>query len=304
MANVIAVSSLSANLHRKFIATARFTNQIGGLWEKTVINETLPKGQGGTFNWPKYSTFSATALTDGLPISTASVISTSSVAITPSEIGVMWIMTKKANDQASENVARAAGQLAANALKVKIDTDGIGLASGYSGTVAGTGVTLTAGHLSAAVARVRGNATEPGVGDGRLMGNPGGCGPITAMFHDFSYQPMANDLVGLGAGGANAYPIPDGPSALILKDYLMGRAFGANIVTNPNMTPNSTPDAANMIYGKNSAVIVWWDKFNEDSDKDVTLRGTVSVVTSDYGYAELVDAWGIYALAAASTPSS
>jgi hypothetical protein len=36
----------------------------------------------------------------------------------------------------------------------------------------------------------------------------------------------------------------------------------------------------------------------------VTVRGTISVLTSDYAVAELNDVWGVYALAAASQPSS
>ena len=43
---------------------------------------------------------------------------------------------------------------------------------------------------------------------------------------------------------------------------------------------------------------------SKDSDKDVTVRGTISVLTSDYAVAELNDVWGVYALAAASQPSS
>lgn len=302
MPNVNQVSTFTTNMHRKYIATARYLNQITGIWEKTVINETLPQGQGGTYNWPKYAGFTANSVADGVPISLAQTISTSNVQLTPSEIYVMWIMTKKAEQQASENVARAAASLANNAIKMKIDQDGVALASGYSTTVAGAGVTMTPGHITAAVANIWGNTTDPGM-QGNGQGGPGGAGPITALLHPFSWQPLANDLIGLGAGGANAYPIADGPSAMLLESMMMGKIGGASIVLDPNITPAAN-SAANMIYGKNSAVICWWDKLSEDSDKDVTVRGTISVLTSDYAVAELNDPWGVYALAAASTPSS
>lgn len=300
MPSVNQLSTFSSNLHRKYIAEARYTNQVSGLWVKTVINETLPEGQGSNYNWPKYSTFTAASATDGTPVSTAQVISTSNVQLTPSEIYVMWLMTKKSIAQASENVAKAAGNLAANAIQLKIDQDGVALFSGYSQTVAGSGVSPTGDHILSSWALIMGNSTEVGI-DGNGRGGPGGAGSLTSMLHPFSYRPIASDLTGYGVTGMQA-PMPEGPSAMILKNATMGSLHGTNVVINPNITVSSS-NAQNGVYGRNSAMICWWNKFTEESQHDVTLRGDVSVVTADYAVAELVDSWGTYMLASASTPT-
>ena len=65
MPNVNKSSPFSTDLNRKYILKARFVNQVGGLWEKTVINENLPDGQGANFNWPKTNQWTASAVTDG-----------------------------------------------------------------------------------------------------------------------------------------------------------------------------------------------------------------------------------------------
>src|SRR5512147_2705709 len=93
------------------IAAARMTPQLEGNLTSLVTNDPLPNGMGTTWNSPKFGTYTAYSLTQGVDMAQLQDLTVTNIVVTPAEVGVQAMFTWKSLAQWSENVISRAGEI-------------------------------------------------------------------------------------------------------------------------------------------------------------------------------------------------
>ena len=134
------------------------------------------------------------------------------------------------------------GKLAQNAMQRYKDQNYLALFSTFgSGASPGTGNPMQSGYLAAAKARIRSNATEPGVG------------PIHAIFHGYPLKDIRDEIV----SGVGTYVIPSGMTEQVYKQGFVGMTVDSvNIWEDGNIIIDSTPDANGAVHLQDAVVEV------------------------------------------------
>ena len=101
------------------------------------------------------------------------------------------------------------------------------------------------------------------------------------------------------------YPIPDGPSAELLKKFWPGirPINGVAIYEDGNLAIDSGDDAIGVIASKDALVTLESLATRTERQRDASLRATELVMVSDYGVFELDDAKGAAMTYDAAVPS-
>jgi hypothetical protein len=289
---ITKTSTLSGDLAPKFIAPARMTMENKGIMEQLVDHETLPDHEGTVYYIPKFSTLSATSVTEGVELNNPQLLSTGSTEITPGMVGIEVIITDRAARTLTGGVIARAGELMGSAMARKLDEDLLTLLDGFSQSLVGASASLKPGHISAAHARIIGNATEPG--------EP----PLYAVLHPFQYKAMLDSTIPFSSS-AVTNPVPDGPSGTLLKNYFMKSLLGVDIFADGNIDVDSSDDAKGGVFAKNALILVTTSlRLRHESERNVAAQSTEMYIFSDYGYGEFQDSWGVEIYSDASTPTS
>jgi|TARA_R110000765_G_scaffold201113_1_gene306527 hypothetical protein len=194
-------------------------------------------------NWNEvaYAKLTAQAISETQEYDNPQEITDSIITITPTVIGIETIVTDRTKLRISQNALGEQAGLAQNAIERKRDVDLLSAFSGATTTLAGTGTTLTTGHISAAGVRVQGNTTEPWDG------------PRVAVLHSFQVKDLFDEAV----SGFGTYPFPTGLSQEIFQNAWKGPIGGVDVVIDDNITIDGTPDARGAVFarGANGALV-------------------------------------------------
>ena len=165
------------DLFVNIVAQARFTAEEQSLMRNLVTMYNIDGMAGKTIQVPKYPAISAVGLTEGSDMSSTAV-STSSVSITVGEVGAQVLLTDMAAMGAGDPASEL-GTVLGNAIATKMDQDLIALFDGFSGSLGGTTVELTAAYLFQAAATLRANKVT-----GRIVG----------VFHPYQTYALKSNL--------------------------------------------------------------------------------------------------------------
>ncbi len=269
------------------IAEARRTQMHRTVMEPLVRTYRVARGSGDRLEIPKFGAVTASALTEGVDMTTPQALTTSKVTITPGEVGAQIVVTDRALRTAQEDMARAAGRVLGDAIASKLDTDLLGLLDGFGTSLGSASTSLTMGHLRAAVSRLHG-ASEPAPG------------PYRAVLHPYQAHDLAKDISPTGT-----YPIPSGISQTVLENHWVARAFGVDVFQAGNL-PVDTGDnsAKGGVFSKEALVLVMFQDWAVERQRDASLRAWELNVVADYGYGEYEDAWGVEMHFDAAAPTS
>ena len=187
------------------------------------------------------------------------------------------------------------GGLAQNAMERKKDEDYLALFSGFATTTSpGTGNPLSFGHISAAVANIESNVTEPSMGT------------ISTILHGFQIYDIQNELT----TGVGPYTIPNGLTEETFRKGFRGTVAGSNLFQDGNITVNATPDANGATHALEAVVSVMGMTRKPETDRDPYFGGGADVVimTDEYGFVERTSAgtqvWAQRHLSDATAPAS
>src|SRR3990172_5154410 len=138
------------------IEEARFTEQYGEVLSKLCwrINKKLHSGL--TVNLPYFGVVTAGGLTEGVDMINPQAMADTNVQLTPAEVGAQILLTYKLARDNQEDVIRAAGRILGDAMVTKREQDLAGQLDDGTTSLAGTGTTLTLGHIAAAWATLSG----------------------------------------------------------------------------------------------------------------------------------------------------
>lgn len=272
--------------------SARLFEEYEMMVPKTVDRVNLGKGEGNTWNEFRVDQITAQGITESTVNENAQLLSGTLFSVTPGMVQVFTRITDKTMRRISGNVAALLGRAAQLAMNRKLDQDGIAQFANWSVTLAGTGTTPNHGHISAAVANIRGNATESGMG----------AGPIHAVLHPFHIKDLQDEI----EAGVGTYTVPEGLTEEFYRSGFSGTVAGANVWAAGNIAIDGTPDARGSVHAQRALVLVRELEMKTETRRRPDVGGGADEVfmTSGYAYGERRDAWGSSILGDATAPTS
>jgi N4-gp56 family major capsid protein len=266
-----STSTTLDDLFANIIAQARFTAEEQSLMLGLVTQYNIAGQAGKTIQVPKYPAIAAAGLTEGTDMSSTTV-STSSVEVTVGEVGAQVVLTDLAAMGAG-NPADELGTVLGNAIATKIDTDLIGLFTGFSAGFGAAAAELAVSDLFKAAATLRANKVT---------------GSMAAVVHPFqAYQ--------LKAGLTNTFANPNGGDLQneAMRNGYVGSIAGIDVYESANVAIDGNDDAIGAVFAPEALAIALKSDFNLEVQRDASLRANELNATAVYGVAELDDSFGV-----------
>ncbi len=277
MAQTATTGSLE-NASKIIIAAARYTEEHNAPAMALIEKFNLPKGA-KQVTVPKVGQMQVDDLTDGVDIVDEQEIGMTTVDLTAAEVGAKVILTDKLVREQQNNVFSIIGRQLGDAMARKKDTDVHSLYSSLNG-----GTTLGAATKYMKSSNLHGAITY-------AKANKFGS-QIYILHHPNSVAYLSKEVATVAAAASNA--IPDGWSADLLKNFWSGLRpmNGVPIFEDGNLTVDSSDDATGVIADKSAMAVLSSVETRTERQRDISLRGTELVITSDYGVFELDDTRG------------
>ncbi len=171
------------------------------------------------------------------------------------------------------NPADELGTVLGNAIATKIDTDLIGLFTGFSAGFGAAAAELTVADLFKAAATLRANKVT---------------GSMAAVVHPFqAYQ--------LKAGLTNTFANPNGGDLQneAMRNGYVGTIAGIDVYESANVSVDGSDDAVAGVFAPEALAIALKRDFNLEVQRDASLRANELNATAVYGVAELDDSYGV-----------
>ena len=137
---------------------------------------------------------------------------------------------------------------------------------------AGAGNPLSFSHITAAVARIRSNTTEPAQG------------PIYAVLHGYQIKDILDEVV----AGIGTYPVPKGMTEDVFRSGFHGSIMGAEVYEDGNITIDSADDAKGAVFAREGVILV--DGFGPKTETDRLIRvgggANELIIYDEFAYGE------------------
>ena len=284
----ITTTNEITNIQEKVIGSLRLTLKdaapaIAGSFSREIGRP----GMDDTFNSPKLPGVTAFGLTEGVDMTTETLVDTN-VAVSATEVGVAVEFSKKALRTLPSQVSflRDVGKAIADAMGVEKEQDMATLIDGFGTVVGLDGAAAVIGSLSAAQAQLRG-ATEP-VSDQMMSG-------VSCVISPAGWHDIAQQLFPTGSGDSHSPMSPTPPSVAERTLARYGPTavyFGTAIKISSNLV-TSTNDVRSGVFHKNAGMMYEFMPMDvEVDDSDKSMRNYELVAVMDYGFVELLDGLG------------
>ncbi len=272
-------------------SSARIVREDEGKMSQLVDRRYLGDGIGLNWNEVSYAQLTAMAVTEQTDMDdNFQQLADSLLTITPTMIGISTFITDRLRAVMNKTAYAETGGLAMNAIIRKIDEDGLTMLDGFSTSLCGAGTTLTSGHISAAVARITSNTTEPG--------RP----PIYTVLHGYQIKDIQDEVI----AGIGTYNVSEGLTARVFTEGFKGRLFGSDVFEDGNISIDASADAKGGVFAKEAIVLV--TKRDIDAKEkympNIGGGGNAVYIYVDYAYGERNDVWGCEIYSDATAPSS
>ena len=270
-----------ASAQRIVIEQARYTAEHNAPMLQLVEHFRLGKGE-KQIDVPKVGQFTAQSVGDGVDIVDEQDINMSIVTMTTSEVGLKIILTDKLVRQLNEDTFRMVGRQAGDAMARKKDTDLLGLFSALNGgtDLSSSGLDMELGNVSVLIGHAMANKFPK---------------PYSIVAHPWTVVNFVNSAFGyaggtVGAGAGASFPAEF--SQDLLKDYFSVSVGGVPIFHDGNLTIDGSSDAVGAVFAKSSLAYAESVEYNQEIERDASMRANELVWTSDYGVFELDDGYG------------
>jgi len=259
------------------IAKARIVREYDGVWNRVCEKQKRQSGTG--LNWQEYTLaqIDAQDITETTTNNNAQTLSGTLQTASPQLAQVLVKVTDRAKDTLSPNVVSQMGQLAGNAMKRKKDEDYLSLYSGFATTSSpGSGNPLSFGHVTAAVANIKGNVTEGAEDEVYFIG------------HAFQIKDVQDEIL----AGVGTYTVPTGMTEDVFKRGFMGTIAGANVFIDNNITIDSTPNANGAVHARKGVIAVQGMAMRSETRRDPSFGGGAdeAFITDEYTFIERTSA--------------
>ncbi len=275
------------------IERARYT-EIFGFPMAALVQNIPKKGKGSTVNVPYWGILTASTLTEGVDMANSQTLEDTNVQVTLNEVGAKVILTDNLIEDDQEEVKGVAGTLLGNCLGLKRDQDLLALLDNGTNSLCGANTPITMGHIAAGRALLQGNATATG----------GPCpGPYTTILHPFVTLDLVDVVTPILPTATYLNVTGTALTDEILRQYVIGRLFGMNIVEDGNMDIDSDDDAKGGVIGPTSIILATAREWNVEPERDASLRAWELNCVGRYGVANYLNGWTVELYSDAATPS-
>jgi hypothetical protein len=257
------------------INEARLVREFEGVMAQLVDRHTLGEGMGTTWDEISLSALTAQPITELTKLENPQKYVDSLLTITPTVVGLLIVITDRVAARISKNVFARTGALGQNAIMRKQDQDGLTQLQGATTTIAGTGTTLTSGHLSAGVSRLGGNSNEPALP------------PYRIVLHPYGIKDIQDEIV-QGIGGTGQVAIPEGLTARVFQEGFIGDLFGAGVFRDGNISVTSDSDASGGIFAREGVILIQGRAPRMTAVRDESLGGGATKIYhyDEYAFGE------------------
>ncbi len=269
------------------IGEARFTLEHENILPALFSQVTLQQGEKSWYQ-PKFGTVTATDLTDGVDMTNAQTLSITGTTMTTDEAGCKVIITRKLEHQLKEPAYRAAGLVIGNAMKKKIEQDGLTLFSGLSIGVGAASTAFSLAYAQAAITQMYGQS-EPAPD------------PMYMVLHPYTYHDIKTNLAIPGTS-----MMPESIQGTALQGKWRGNEplYGVPTFIAGNIDTSTPTSTYSAIFSKACFVyLVGWQP-EQWMEEDKSLRGWEIGIVADYNCFENDDGYGRYLLFDASAPTT
>lgn len=222
------------------IDAARVVRPYAAIMPKLVERHTLAEGTGLSFDEVALSQLTATNITETTILDNPQELVDTLFSITPLMAGIHTVMTRKAQRRISTAVKAKTGVLAQQAMETKKDKDLLIVLDGATVSLGGAGSTFSAGLVSAAASRIKGNSTEHGMGE------------IFTVLHPFMTKDVQDDIV----AGIGTNTIPAGLTEETFRRGFSGTLFGTEVYEDGNISVDASDDAKGGVFVREALVLV------------------------------------------------
>lgn len=259
------------------IAKARIVREYDGVWQRVCEKQQRQSGTG--LNWQEFTLnqIDGQDITETTNNNNAQTLSGTLQTASPQLAQILVKVTDRAKETLSPNVVAQMGQLAGNAMKRKKDEDYLSLYSGFATTSSpGSGNPVSFGHVTAAVANIRGNVTEGAEDEVYFIG------------HAFQIKDVQDEIL----AGIGTYTVPTGMTEDVFRRGFMGSIAGANVFIDNNITIDSTPNANGAVHAKKGVVAVQGMGLKSETRRDPGFGGGAdeAFITDEYTFIERTSA--------------
>lgn len=259
------------------IAKARIVREYDGVWNRVCEKQKRAAGTG--LNWQEFTLnqIDAQDITETTTNNNAQTLSGSLQTASPQLAQVLVKVTDRAKETLSPNVVAQMGQLAGNSMKRKKDEDYLSLYSGFATTASpGSGNPLSFGHITAAVANIKGNVTE------------GAEDEIFTILHQFQWKDVQDEVL----AGVGTYTVPTGMTEDVFRRGFMGTIAGSNGFTDNNITIDGTPNANGAVHARKGVIAVQGMALKSETRRDPSFGGGAdeAFITDEYTFIERTSA--------------
>ena len=225
---------------------------------------------------------SASALSEGVDLTSAQQLVANSLSITPSEHGIIATLSKRLiRRQGDQNVVSTAGRLCANSLRRRQALDVIALYDGFSKSIVGAGNALDITTFRGAVAYL-------------LTDNSSSYGPAPLPLHAAMHIEQISDIM-LDLTDTAPRGTTTGMTEELLQRWYKSsdKLYGVSVFHSGNITRDSGDDAKGAIFAKEALVMVMATDAEVTEEDDNSLRAIEYGCFQEGGEGERADAHGV-----------
>ena len=283
MANQTATTGELENAAATVIAKVRYTAEHNAPCVNLIEQFTMGKGE-KAITVPKVGQVNAHKLVDGVDLTETEDIGMSTTDLTTSEVGLKFILTDRLVRQQVNNVWAMVGRQGGDAIARIQDTDIIALFSGFSNTAGLATKGMSFANWSGCAAIIKNLKALP---------------PVSCVHHPYAVYALMKSVSSVGS-----YPVPDGLSADLLKNFWAMTFDNIGVFHDGNIVPDASADAVGAFFSKSALGIVKSLAPTTEKERDASLRATELVYVTEYGVYELDDGQGLAVTFDAATPTT
>ena len=283
MATGLSISSTSnlSSGQKTFIASAREAFEPAAPDPDLVESQRIAAGfkQWDVLTMARLT--SASALSEGVDLTSAQQLVANSLSITPSEHGIIATLSKRLiRRQGDQNVVSTAGRLCANSLRRRQALDVIALYDGFSKSVVGAGNALDITSFRGSVAYL-------------LTDNSSSYGPAPLPLHAALHIEQISDIM-LDLTDTAPRGTTTGMTEELLQRWYKSsdRLYGVQVFHSGNISRDSGDDAKGAIFAKEALVMVMANDAEVTEEDDNSLRAIEYGCFQEWGEGERADAHG------------
>ena len=225
---------------------------------------------------------SASALSEGVDLSSSQQLVAASLSVTPSEHGVIATLSNRlVRRQGDSNVVSTAGKMLSSSLRRRQALDVISLYDGFSKTSPGANTALDITTFRGAVAYL-------------LTDNDSGYGPAPMPLHAALHIEQISDVIEQITDTA-----PRGTTSGFTDELLQrwwkgsDRLYGVQIFHSGNIERDSSGDSKGALFAKEALAMVMANNADVTEQQDHSLRAVEYGIFQEWGEGERADPHGV-----------